>query len=292
MPVAVAAATSRCRPRRGRRRHDDDHQHHDVDDAHDDLNNDHHNDDDHDHHDYHDVTVVDSRDDGDDHHDHTADDDERDVAGESYTTLVVPPTTTTPPPAAAERAAPANLRLPHVRQLPPPGDAVPRRRPRCTSPPVPVRTIVAGTRSTPALVGADVGTRYYVRASASNAAGWSPTSTTLVVPGVLRPAAPANLRAPAAPTTLLRSPGTPSPACSPTRCTSPHVGRRSGFTVAGTRSTPAVNGRQPGRRHRYYVRLRQQCRRLVAGRRVPRLSCRSVPPPAAPGACRWADNIR
>ena len=41
----------------------------------------------------------------------------------------------------------------------------------------------------------DEDTRYYVRVSAGNAAGWSPVSTTLVVPAPAPPAAPANLRA-------------------------------------------------------------------------------------------------
>ena len=47
---------------------------------------------------------------------------------------------------------------------------------------------VAGTWSSPAFTvgNLDVGTRYYVRVSAGNAAGWSPTSTTLVVPGASR----------------------------------------------------------------------------------------------------------
>ncbi len=55
---------------------------------------------------------------------------------------------------------------------------------------------VAGTRSTPAFTvgNLDVNTRYYFRISASNAGGWSPMSATLVMPAVVRPAAPPNLR--------------------------------------------------------------------------------------------------
>ena len=58
----------------------------------------------------------------------------------------------------------------------------------------------------------DAGTRYYVRVSASNAAGWSPTSTTLVVP-LRPPAAPVNLRARRWRTTS-RWRGTPRPGAS------------------------------------------------------------------------------
>jgi hypothetical protein len=56
---------------------------------------------------------------------------------------------------------------------------------------------VAGTRSTAAFTvgNLDIGTRYYFRVSAGNLAGWSPVSATLVMPAVVRPAAPANLRA-------------------------------------------------------------------------------------------------
>jgi len=55
---------------------------------------------------------------------------------------------------------------------------------------------VAGTRSSAAFTvgNLDVGTRYYFRVSASNLAGWSPVSTTLVMPALARPAAPSNLR--------------------------------------------------------------------------------------------------
>jgi fibronectin type 3 domain-containing protein len=152
---------------------------------------------------------------------------------------------------------------------------------------------VAGTWPTPAFTvgNLDPGTRYYVRVSASNTAGWSPVSTTLVVAPLARPAAPSNVRARRSDTTVaLAWNAVPGAQTYNVYVASSGAGP---FTVAGTWPTPGFTVGNLDEDTRYYFRV-------SAGNAAgwsPVSSTLVVPapaPPAAPAnlrARRWADNI-
>ena len=154
---------------------------------------------------------------------------------------------------------------------------------------------VAGTRSTPAFTvgNLDVGTRYYFRVFAGNAAGWSPMSATLVVPAVVRPAAPPNLRGRrTGDTVALAWDAVPGAQTYKVYVASSGAGP---FTVAGTRSTPAFTVGNLDAGTRYYFRVSAgnaagwspTSATLVMGALPPPL-----PPTSAPAAGRTTSRWR
>ncbi len=132
-------------------------------------------------------------------------------------------------------------------------------------------------------------TRYYVRVSAANAAGWSPTSTTLVVAPMPRPAAPANLRARRSGTTIsLAWNAVPGAETYKVYVATSGAGP---FTVAGTWPSAAFTIGNLNARTRYYVRVSA----ANAAGWSPTSTTLVVPCcPTAPvnlRARRWSDNI-
>jgi hypothetical protein len=114
---------------------------------------------------------------------------------------------------------------------------------------------IAGTRATPAYTvsNLDARTRYYFRVFAGNGASWSPVSPTLVVPGLVPPTAPTNLRA-------YRSGSSVALAWNPVAGAENYIvyvasSAIGPYTIAGTRSTPGYTVSNLEARARYYFRV-------------------------------------